>query len=301
MTFHGAGSLRDPVRSRSDRTTKGGVAALGLMFLLAAGCGESVVKSDTAHANRATRPAAADSAVKSPATAATEPTAANADRVAPVTGDESAKPNADAAVVTASAADSAAESRSSDAVKPVSATATAGGDQTAVKKGDAPAAKPASDKTKTDGPRKVELLVKDRKFKPEGRDGSLRVSYDDIDLLKVLNMEPVTLDAVKKMPDWLRNLNGKPIRIRGFMYPPFQETGISAFVLARDNQICCFGRNPKIYDLVKVTLKSGTTTDYIQNRPFDVVGKFRIEMDALEDDGTIFGLYYIDDAVVIEK
>ena len=84
------------------------------------------------------------------------------------------------------------------------------------------------------------------------------------------------------------------------MYPTFQETGLKGFVLARDNQICCFGRNPKIYDLIAVNMKSGTTTDYIQNRPFDVVGTFRIGLDAVED-GTIFGLYYIDEAAVIEK
>ena len=138
----------------------------------------------------------------------------------------------------------------------------------------------------------------DRVFKTEGPDGAVRVSYDDLDLLKVLKMDPVTPDAAEKMPAWLRQLHGKRVRIRGFMYPPFQETGIPKFVLARDNQICCFGRNPKIYDLIEVTMQAGTTTDYIQGRPFDVVGKFRIELGQLED-GMIFGLYYIDNASVI--
>ena len=167
-------------------------------------------------------------------------------------------------------------------------------------KAESPKVEPKKD-TPSAGPRKVEVLVKDRKFKTEGPGDHLRVSYDDLDLLKVLNMEPVTLDAVEKMPAWLRQLDGKPIRIRGFMYPPNQETGISRFILARDNQICCFGRNPKIYDLIEINMQSGTTTDFIMSRPFDVTGTFKIEMGEMLSDGLITGLYFIENAAVIQK
>ena len=154
-------------------------------------------------------------------------------------------------------------------------------------------------KPKSIAAREVKLLVKDKKFKTEGPDKALRVSYDDFDLLKILNMEPVTPNAAELMPDWLKSLNGKRVRVRGFMYPPFQETGLRGFVLARDNQICCFGRNPKIYDLVEVTMRDGVTANYIQSRPFDVVGVFRIE--AAAEDGELFRLFQIADAVVIDK
>ena len=147
--------------------------------------------------------------------------------------------------------------------------------------------------------RQVQLLVEQREFKTEGSPQALRVNYDDIDLLKVLNMEPVTPEAPQLMPDWLTGLDGKRIRIRGFMYPPHLETGIPFFVLARDNQICCFGRDPKIYDLIGVKMRDGITTDYIQNRPFDVVGVFRIKPSV--EDGKLYQLYQIDNAVVIDK
>ncbi|MFP6770048.1 MAG: hypothetical protein VB859_17865, partial [Planctomycetaceae bacterium] len=88
-------------------------------------------------------------------------------------------------------------------------------------------------------PRKIKLLVKERAFKVVGPAEAWRISFDDFDLLKVLNMDPVPDDASKHMPDWLRQLDGKRIRVRGFMYPTFQDP-VSAFVLARDNQICCF-------------------------------------------------------------
>ena len=145
----------------------------------------------------------------------------------------------------------------------------------------------------------VKVLVKDREFQAVGPEGALRITYDDFDLLRILNMNPVTPDAPEFMPKWLTDLDGKRIRVRGFMYPPFQETGLRGFVLARDNQICCFGRNPKVYDLVAVTMRDGVTANYIANRPFDVVGVFRI--DPAEDDGKLYGLYKIDDALVIDQ
>lgn len=147
--------------------------------------------------------------------------------------------------------------------------------------------------------REIKLLIPHKSFRQEGRDRSWRVSFDDIDLLKVLNMDPVTPDAVEKMPEWLRSLAGRRVRIRGFMYPPNFEEGIRRFLLARDNQICCFGRNPKLYDIIEVTLKEGTDTRYIENRPFDVVGTLR--MQAVGDANEIGGLYYLDEAEVFEK
>lgn len=146
-------------------------------------------------------------------------------------------------------------------------------------------------------PREIKLLVSARSFRKE--DGALRVSYDDLDLLKILNMQPVPPDAVSYFPEWLTNLDGQRVRIRGFMMPPFRNTEITGFVMARDNQICCMGKNPKIYDLITVQMRKGVTTDYILNRPFDVVGTFHI--DPFVEDGEWFDLYAITDAVVIDK
>ena len=145
-------------------------------------------------------------------------------------------------------------------------------------------------------PREIKLLVKNRTFKVEGPQKAVRVSYDDFDLLKVLNMEPVPPNAPDHMPGWLKQLDGKRIRVRGFMYPTFQDP-VEIFVLARDNQICCFGRNPKVYDLVRVVLRKGVSSPYIQNRPFDVVGLFHIAK-KIEDPKL---LYSIDDAVVVDR
>lgn len=148
-------------------------------------------------------------------------------------------------------------------------------------------------------PREPKLLVPEKDFQRVEPNRSLRVSYDDLDLLKVLNMEPVPVDCVDYFPDWLKALDGAQIRIRGFMLPPLRETGLPRFQLARDNQICCFGRDPKVYDLIPVQLKDGVTTDYIPNRPFDVVGRFYIRPDAFR--GNLQNLYEIEDAEIIAR
>lgn len=164
------------------------------------------------------------------------------------------------------------------------------------------AIQPASATTASTGdkPHTYELLVPDKSFQRDTSSKALRVSYDDLDLLKVINLEPVTENAAELMPGWLKELSGQRIRIRGFMYPTFEAEGIERFVLARDNQICCFGRDPKVYDLVQVDMRHGKTTNYIPaTRAFDVIGKFKIDMVCV--DGKPFGLYYIEDAEIIDR
>lgn len=148
-------------------------------------------------------------------------------------------------------------------------------------------------------PRTIELLVPEKTFDREGREQALRVSYDDLDLLKVLNMEPVPLNAMDYFPGWLRDLDGQTVRLRGWMFPPPIETGLPEFLFVRDNQICCFGRQAKLYDKVYVQLKDGTTTNYIQGRPFDVIGTMSLEPE--EQDGELYLLYFITDATVVDR
>ncbi|HIE98714.1 MAG TPA: hypothetical protein EYG03_20725 [Planctomycetes bacterium] len=151
-------------------------------------------------------------------------------------------------------------------------------------------------------PRKIKLLISEKRLLPEGDSKALRLTYDDIDLLKILNMEPVPTDADKHFPAWLNDLSGQRIRIRGFMYPTFEATGLTAFTMARDNGICCFVRQPKIYDIIGIILADGETTDYIEGKPFDVEGVFRIAPEADDeelDDAELFQLYRIEDAKVL--
>ena len=144
----------------------------------------------------------------------------------------------------------------------------------------------------------IKLLVPDRTFSIEGDSAALRLSFDDLDLEKVLNVTKPPPDIVEHFPDWLAGLDGQPVRIRGFMGPVFQSTDLQAFTLGLNPQ-CFFGPNRKIYHLIEVAMRDGVFTDYIHQRPFDVEGVFRIRPDVDGDD--FWQLYQIEDAIVIDE
>jgi hypothetical protein len=128
-------------------------------------------------------------------------------------------------------------------------------------------------------PKQIELLVPNKVFLKDRQTSALRLTFDDLNLLKVLNMDPVIPEAVSYMPDWMRSLDGERIRIRGFMLPTF-ETTVERFVLLRDNKECCFGPGAKIYDNIDVRLKPGTRANYVSiQESLEVVGRLRIHMD----------------------
>jgi hypothetical protein len=136
--------------------------------------------------------------------------------------------------------------------------------------------------------------------KVEGPESALRVTFDDLDLFKLLNMDPVTSDCIERMPEALKNLDGKRIQIRGFMKPSPLSEGLPQFLFVRSTDMCCFGPKGKVYHMIEVLLKPPTTTDYIELKPFDVVGTFHIEKIEL-DPGTVFLLYHLEDAAIIRN
>ncbi|MDP7276360.1 MAG: hypothetical protein QF363_12845 [Planctomycetaceae bacterium] len=61
-------------------------------------------------------------------------------------------------------------------------------------------------------------------------------------------------------PD-IQSLNGKKIFLKGYMYRGKQRVGLTNFVLVKDNQQCCFGRQPNQSDMVEVYLEPGESVD----------------------------------------
>jgi len=148
-----------------------------------------------------------------------------------------------------------------------------------------------------DGP--VRLLVPNKTFQKRG--DLIRLSYDDIDLIKILNLKVPDPKVMDLLPEWLKKLDGQKVEMRGFMYPSFQQEDIDRFVFCRDTGACCFGPNPVVYYLINVRMKSGVTTHYIENRPFDVTGTFRIRPGIISETGLVYELYHLEEAVVRER
>lgn len=87
-------------------------------------------------------------------------------------------------------------------------------------------------------------------------------------------------------------LDEQPIRIRGYILPSFQQTGITQFVLVRDNQECCFGPGAALFDCILVEMQPGRSTDYTV-RPVAVEGVFSVR-EVTDGEGTHLAIYHLD-------
>jgi hypothetical protein len=87
-------------------------------------------------------------------------------------------------------------------------------------------------------------------------------------------------------------LAGQPIRIRGYILPTFQQSGIRNFVLVRDNMECCFGPGAALYDCIVVEMAPGTSVEFT-TRPVTVEGTFGLR-EMLDFDGVVRAIYHLD-------
>ena len=100
-----------------------------------------------------------------------------------------------------------------------------------------------------------------------------------------------------RVHDDIAALDGKPLFLKGYMYPGTQLDDLSTFLLCRDNGDCCFGGQPKLTDMIKVKMK-GDLRAYHMQHLVSVAGVFRLRdmrkagnlEPAFELEATHFGL-----------
>ena len=118
------------------------------------------------------------------------------------------------------------------------------------------------------------------------------ISFDDIKL-DLKKGDPFSRDL---LPTRVTALETTPIRIRGYILPSFQQTGLTQFVLVRDNMECCFGPGALLHDCVVVRMKHGKTASF-SIRPVAVTGTFRVE-ELRGPDGRHLAIYALDGEAV---
>jgi hypothetical protein len=89
----------------------------------------------------------------------------------------------------------------------------------------------------------------------------------------------------------VKQLDGSRVRIRGFILPPPQQTGLTRFVLVRDNLACCFGPGAAIYDSMIIQMKKDLSIDYTV-QPIMVEGTFNIH-EVHTPDGRCLSIYHL--------
>jgi hypothetical protein len=100
---------------------------------------------------------------------------------------------------------------------------------------------------------------------------------------KEITFDDIKLDLEKGAPfrrevltERVHALDGRRVRIRGYILPSFQQSGLTQFVLVRDNQECCFGPGAALHDCVVVRMQPGRTATF-SIRPVAVAGTFRVD------------------------
>lgn len=130
--------------------------------------------------------------------------------------------------------------------------------------------------------------------------GALKLSFADLNLQTLLGITTVTEEETKRLPHGLKALDGKQVRISGYMYPTFEESGFDRFILDASGRLMNFGSTPKAYELLAVELVPGTTTRYPTTfQPIEVIGTFRL--DPIFEDGKVAGLYFLENAAVVNR
>jgi len=118
------------------------------------------------------------------------------------------------------------------------------------------------------------------------------ITFDDIKF-EMQKGDPFTRDLLSKR---VTSLESQRIRIRGYILPSFQQSGLTQFVLVRDNMECCFGPGAALYDCIVVRMIPGKTASF-SIRPVAVSGVFRVE-ELRGPDQTHLAIYTLDGEVV---
>lgn len=108
-------------------------------------------------------------------------------------------------------------------------------------------------------------------YQTEVPDGYQRISFG----ADISKKGFVVEDGEVRPDPTIEALEGKPLFVKGYMYPEQKLDGISTFILCRDNGQCCFGGQPKLTDMIKVTMTEGQAARY-SDHMVSVAGVFRL-------------------------
>lgn len=118
-----------------------------------------------------------------------------------------------------------------------------------------------------------------------------------------LRLKTITFDDVKfnikknqafkrtMLPETIEQLDGKLIKVRGYILPSFKQEGITQFVLVRDNKECCFGPGAALFDCIVVQMDQGKSISYTV-RPIAVEGIFTVR-EYKGPDGKHLAIYHL--------
>jgi hypothetical protein len=112
--------------------------------------------------------------------------------------------------------------------------------------------------------------------------------------VKFQELQPDRMHPELPIPPSALELNGKKVFVKGYVYPDGQSSNIKQFVLVPDMGTCCFGGQPKLTDMIQVTLRDPLRIEYSYYRR-KLSGEFKVSARKKPVSG-LDGVYYELDA-----
>ena len=123
-------------------------------------------------------------------------------------------------------------------------------------------------------------------YATEVPEGFQRISFADLQPAREVPQLPISPEALE--------LNGKKVFIKGYVYPDGQQYNIKRFILIPDMGTCCFGGQPKLTDMIEVTLRDPLRTAF-ERRKRRLAGTLSVDL-RLKPVSGLGGVYYRLDA-----
>jgi hypothetical protein len=116
--------------------------------------------------------------------------------------------------------------------------------------------------------------------------------FERVSFVELARQLPTFSEGKVTVAPEVAELDGKPIFIKGYMYPTGRLTGLSEFVLVKDTGQCCFGGQPKLTDMIVVKFEDGRTVNHREQVLVGVAGVFRAH--SVVQSGVLTGIYQLE-------
>ena len=115
-------------------------------------------------------------------------------------------------------------------------------------------------------------------FQNECPPGYQRVNFPN----EISKREFVYYNGVRRIHPEVGPLIGTQVYLKGYMWQTRMTDGLKEFVFLKDNGECCFGGEPKPYDMMVVKMADGLTTKALPNTLVAVAGVLNANVNAGE-------------------
>ncbi len=119
-------------------------------------------------------------------------------------------------------------------------------------------------------------------YATEVPEGHLRISF--------MELQPEEDNRRMPVPESALALDGKKVFVKGYIHPASDGAKITKFILVPDLGTCCFGGQPKLTDMIEVTLEKPLQTSYNMKKR-KLAGELKVDM-ALKPVSGLNGVYY---------